>query len=218
MLTTLRSELRDGWKQMLAWGIGFALLTQGMMLAALCIRFLAVPNYVVFYDWPGNVATIIDSTPSVSDMLPIIAGEWLIEIGQMNYSWGNGISVWALNVVPAKLLLLFAVGALVCLCRRLLRQDSCPGTLRNGAGVATGLGVGLVALTNATMSWVVCCATPNWVVGLAMMGLGVSTSLALEPYGTVLAISGFGLLALAVLALAWRKSRNTDFHGEPTHA
>ena len=53
----------------------------------------------------------------------------------------------------------------------------------------------------------VCCATPSWVVGLAMLGLGVSTSLALETMGPILSGLGFGTLTLTIVFLAWRKAR-----------
>jgi hypothetical protein len=59
-----------------------------------------------------------------------------------------------------------------------------------------------VALTSITMSWVVCCATPTWVVGLAIMGLGVSTSLWLEPLGTWLSYAGFAALLVGVFVAA----------------
>lgn len=206
-LSTLWAEIRGNWRQMLLHGLIFAVLFQVVMMAALLLRFQALPNYVTLYDWIGNVAWIIQSTPSWSDILPIVWEEWLIEIGRMNYDYGTGISEWSLNVVPSRLLVLAVLGAMVSLCLALMRRDACsPGqsaTLR----ASTGLGALLVAMTNATMSWVVCCATPSWVVGLAMLGLGVSTSLALESMGPVLTWSGFGILSAMVLFLAWRKSR-----------
>ncbi|WP_172329447.1 hypothetical protein [Mangrovicoccus sp. HB161399] len=218
MLDPLRRELRHGWRRLLSWGLATALLSQVTMLVLLAVRFGELPNYATFYDWPGNVLRIIETVPSVRDMGPIIAQEWLLEIGRMNYDYGNGISVWALSVVPAKLAMLFLLGALAGLATALMRRPSCPASLRGGAGAVTGAGAVLVAMTNATMSWVVCCATPNWVVGLAMMGLGTSASLALEPLGTPLALAGFGLLALAILALSARASRLPSFETEPSHA
>lgn len=218
MIDTLRKEIQDGWRQILIWGGAMTLVSQVVMMIALVIRFQAFPNYVVFYNWPGNVWRIIQNTPSVSDMGPIIAQEWLIEIGQMTYDYGLGLSIWSLNVVPGNMLMLFVLGCLSGLCIRLMRQPNCPTTLRSGTGVATGLGTILVAMTNATMSWVVCCATPNWVVGLAMMGLGVSTSLALEPLGLPLALSGFALLIFTIFTLAWRKYRREVNLPEPIHA
>ncbi|MEM6635811.1 MAG: hypothetical protein AAF667_07970 [Pseudomonadota bacterium] len=219
MFQTLWKDMRANWKTMVLHGLIFALLFQVLMMIALIVRFQAFPNYVTFYDWIGNVAWIVQSTPSWRDMAPIIWEEWLIEIGKMNYDYGTGISEWSLNVVPSRLLVLFVLGAMVSLCLALLRRDTCEAGTSTTLRATTGLGALLVAMTNATMSWVVCCATPSWVVGLAMLGLGVSTSLALETMGPTLTYSGFGLLFATTLFLAWRKSRPTRSpEGAPVNA
>lgn len=216
---TLWIDIRAHWKTMALNGLIFALIFQVLMMVALVVRFQAVPNYVTFYDWIGNVAWIIQSTPSWRDMIPIISEEWLIEIGKMNYDYGMGISEWSLNVVPSRLIVLFILGALVTLCLALLKRETCDAGTSTTLRATTGLGALLVAMTNATMSWVVCCATPSWVVGLAMLGLGVSTSLALESMGPLLSGTGFGLLIALVLFLAWRKSRPTPVpKGVPANA
>ncbi|MCV3273299.1 hypothetical protein [Roseobacter sinensis] len=219
LLRTLWTDLRANWKTMVVHGLIFALVFQVFMMLALILRFQAFPNYVTFYDWIGNVSWIVQSTPAWSDILPIIWEEWLIEIGKMNYDYGTGISEWSLNVVPSRLLVLFALGAMVSLCLALLRRDSCEAGASTTLRATTGFGALLVAMTNATMSWVVCCATPSWVVGLAMLGLGVSTSLALETMGPVLSGAGFGLLFALILVLAWRKCRPAPVsEGEPANA
>lgn len=219
ILRTIWSDSRANWKSMVFHGLVFALAFQVLMMVALIVRFQDLPNYVTFYDWIGNVAWIVQSTPSWSDMLPIIWEEWLIEIGYMNYDYGSGISEWSLNVVPSRLLVLFVLGATVSLCLALVRRDACDAGASTTLRATTGLGALLVAMTNATMSWVVCCATPSWVVGLAMLGLGVSTSLALETMGPVLTYTGFGTLLGLVLFLAWRKSRPApEPKGSPANA
>ncbi|MEL6169741.1 MAG: hypothetical protein AAFR35_13700 [Pseudomonadota bacterium] len=219
ILSTIWNEVGANWKTMALHGLIFALLFQVMMMIALIVRFQDLPNYVTFYDWIGNVAWIIQSTPSWSDMVRIIWEEWLIEIGYMNYDFGSGISEWSLNVVPSRLLVLFVLGAMVSLCLALVRRDTCDTGASTTLRATTGLGAILVAMTNATMSWVVCCATPSWVVGLAMLGLGVSTSLALETMGPVLTFSGFGTLFAVIVFLAWRKSRpRTEPKGVPANA
>lgn len=207
VLSTLWAELRASWKAMALSGLIFAVLFQVFMMIALILRFQDLPNYVTVYDWPGSAAHIIQSTPSWRDAVQIIWEEWLIEIGFMNYDYGMGISEWSLNVVPSRLFVLFVLGALVSLALALVRRDTCDWGTSTTMRATTGLGALLVAMTNATMSWVVCCATPSWVVGLAMLGLGVSTSLALETLGPTLSGLGFGTLALLILFLAWRKSQ-----------
>ena len=81
---------------------------------------------------------------------------------------------------------------------------------RNSTKAAAGLGATLVSLASITMSWVVCCSTPTWVVGLAMMGLGVSTSLWLEPMGVVVSSLGFIFLVSALLISAGRLDKQTE--------
>lgn len=220
VLKTLSHTFRQNWRTMALHGFIFALLFQALMMVALIVRFQDLPNYVTFYDWIGNVSWIIQSTPSWNDIARIIWEEWLIEIGYMNYDFGTGLSEWSLNVIPSRLIVLFVLGAMVSWCLALVKQESCeqPGaatTMR----VTTGLGAILIAMTNATMSWVVCCATPSWVVGLAMLGLGVSTSLALETMGPVLSGSGFFILATLIVYLAWRRTRlQGNPKGETAHA
>lgn len=217
-LRVLSQTIAKDWKRLLVWGLVTAVLFQVFMMIALIVRFQAVPNYVTFYNWIGNVAWIVQSTPSWGDIPAIVAEEWLIEIGFMNYDYGNGISEWSLNVVPSRMLVLFGLGFMLGLCTSLLRSETCRTETGRSVQFGAGAGAFLVAMTNATMSWVVCCATPSWVVGLAMLGLGVSTSLALETMGPILSISGFSILAFLIIFLAWRRTRPSKLELEPAHA
>jgi hypothetical protein len=194
-------------RRLLRWGLIGALVYQCAMLIALVLRFGDLPNYVEVYNWPGNVWRIVQSTPAWGDVWPIVAQEWLIEVGYMDYDYGLGLSVWALAVVPAKVAVVAIMGALAALAVTLARGQVCATGALRSSGAATTLGAGLVLMTNATMSWVVCCATPSWVVGLAMLGLGVSTSLALEDMGGLIATVGFALLSGGIIAVAWARSR-----------
>ncbi len=184
--------------------LGFPVAYYALMFAALVIRFQAWPNYAVTYDWFGNVAEIVRSTPSVSDMSAIIVQEWLFEVGRMNYDFGNGISEWSLNINPAKVLVVMVLAALIATITTLLlaRRTQCSGARLNGAGAVGGLGAVLVGMTNVTLAWVVCCATPSWVVGLAILGLGVSSSLWLEQFGWWIEYAGFASLVLSLLWLS----------------
>lgn len=215
----LRDSFRAHWKTMALYGALFALIFQVLMMLALVVRFGALPNYVTFYNWFENVSWIIQSTPSWRDMIPIIWEEWLIEIGHMNYDYGMGLSEWSLNVIPSRLIVMFIMGAMVTWAMALQRSDTCDMATGTTMRATTGLGAVLVAMTNATMSWVVCCATPSWVVGLAMLGLGVSTSLALETMGPIISGLGFGTLAFMIVYLAWRKARDmAAMKGKPAYA
>ena len=212
------TELRFGWKQFFLFGLLCASCFQVLMLAALIVRFQSLPNYVQVFNWFENVFHIIDSTPSWADVAEIVSEEWLIEIGQMNYDYGTGMSIWSLNVIPSRLLLLTVLGFMIALCFKLLKIDHCGAASKGCAVAALSGGSLMVFMTNATMSWVVCCATPSWVVGLAMLGLGVSTSLALESMGPTLSTAGFTLLFSACLFLAWNKTNPEVVAGAADHA
>jgi hypothetical protein len=185
-----------------------ALATMGVyyaaLLAVLVVRFETWPNYVVAYDWPGNITRIVRSTPSLADTLSIAQNEWLLEIGHMNISFGRGISEWSLTLVPPKMAAIVLLGALLASVWALSaeRRRACALRADGGTVVASGLGAGLIGLTGATMTWVVCCSTPTWIVGLAMLGMSVATANWLEPAGTFLGIAGFALLGAAVARLA----------------
>lgn len=207
VISTLRSSIKDRFRLWLAITFGAVALYYAGMMAGLIFRFGSLPNYTVFYDWIGNIALIIRGTPSVQDMVPIMLEEWLIEIGYMNSDYGSPISVWSLTIIPSKVILSIFLGALIATYAVLfLRKQNCSTATLNSTGTTAGVGSALVLFSNLTMSWVVCCSTPSWVVGLAMMGLGVSTSLALEPYGLLINSIGFALLIAAVFWTAWRQT------------
>lgn len=184
-----------------------------VLMLGLIIRFDSLPNYVNAYGWIDNVRTIIQSTPSIKDTLIIINDEWIFEVGFMNYDFGTGISEWSLFLAPTKILGVFLLGLLIATNYLLLRPKNrvCNDVRARTSVTASGFGALCVALASITMSWVVCCSTPTWVVGLAMMGLGVSTSLWLEPMGVWVNLLGFGVLLIAILSAAERnRSSFTD--------
>lgn len=175
-----------------------------ILLLSLIVRFGDLPNYVQFYDWWGHVKTIVVSTPSLKDTFLIIKDEWLMEIGFMNYDFGAGISEWSLFFAPFKVLGVFVLAFFITLNYFLIQQakKSCTTRLIRSAGATTGVGALFVALASVTMSWVVCCSYPTWVVGLAMMGLGVSTALWLEPLGFTVNFIGFFILIFSTMISA----------------
>lgn len=209
-LQPLVSTLGNRWRVVLFWGLIFAVCAQCLQLALLILRFGDLPNYAINYDWLSHVFLIIRSTPAVVDMFPIIFEEWWIEIGFMNYDYGNGISEWSLNVIPSRLVMLAFMGGMITLLVLLKRGASCSTPTATTATTAAGLGTVLMCMTSAAMSWVVCCATPSWVVGLAMLGLGVSTSLALEDLGPMLFGSGLLLLSSSLVLISRAIAKNTD--------
>lgn len=212
LLKGLSESIRE--RQLIWWGalIGFVLTYYAGLLLTMLVRFGNIPNYITFYDWPGNVWTILTSTPSLSDAIEIISEEWLVEIGYMNYEFGKGISEWAMNIVPPKLFLILIVACLIASVVVLLmpsKKRTCPLPPKGKAVAAASGGAALVGLSSATLSWVVCCATPTWVVSLAMMGMSASLALWLEPVGDLITIAGFSLLFFSVWFLARRRTVET---------
>ena len=203
----IRFAIRSRLAQWVSITLAFTLCYYLALMAALVFKFDTLPNYWVGYDWPANVAKIIRSTPSVMDMLPIIADEWLLEFGYMNYDYGHGISEWALDILPAKAAVVVLLGALIATLVVLrAERRACGVKPQAGTSAIGGFGAACVAFTSATMSWVVCCATPSWVVGLSMLGLGVSTSLWIQPFGLWISLLGFAALIAAIYVAAGTQS------------
>lgn len=204
--SVLRETVATNRRAWLAMTLGFTLLYHLGLLASASLSTGHLPNYVAFYNWPANVLRIIRSTPSIGDMLPIISDEWLIETGAMNYHYGHGIAEWSLAVIPTRVGMTLLLGALVATSILLLRRsrEACPLAERGAGATATGVGALFVGTANITMTWVACCATPSWVVGLALVGFESSSAFALMPYGGALLGGGFTVLAATTCWLAWR--------------
>jgi hypothetical protein len=191
----------------LSIALGFPLLFYVALLGLLMARFGNMPNYLVPHDWVGNVSRIVASTGSVSDMLPIILNEWLLEIGYMNYAYGHGVSEWSLLIIPHKLAMVTAVGALIGLNFALIAEQRPAGALSRQyvqtmrCGLLTSVGAVCASLTGITLFWVVCHASPSWVVSLAILGVEVSTTLALEPIGPAVSLAGTAMLVLSALLI-----------------
>jgi hypothetical protein len=195
-----------------AFFVGF----HGLQLGMLMVRFEAWPNYAAVHDWPANVARIVRSTPAISDMIPIILDEWLVEIGSMNYSFGRGIVEWSFVLIPGKAVVVLATAVLVATNLALLRAagKACAMSARLASAAATGAGALAVGAAATTITWVVCCAAPTWVVGLSVMGVGVTTALALQPLGGWLSLLGLSVLVASAILLVRQLAGRTP--PEPT--
>jgi hypothetical protein len=203
MAACLRREVaanRGAWLgTVLAGVVGF----QMFQLVLLILRFGNFPNYLTVHDWPANVLRIIRSTPSVADMIPIILDEWFIEIGSMNYSFGHGIAEWSFVLLPSKLVIVLALAILFATDIVLLRaaRNACSLSTRVGTVTAAAGGTLLAGVAMTTITWVVCCAAPTWVVGLAVMGLSTTAALTIQPIGGWLVLAGLAALAAPAIGL-----------------
>lgn len=197
MLATLLRAIRNDSGRWLAVMLGVALAYHLALLGATILRFGTWPNYLRVHDLVDAARLIVAGTPDPRDALAFLGDEIWIEIGYIHPTFR--LAEWSFNLMPVRLALVLLGGAL--LATYVVLARTC--TARSpAAAAAAGAGSGLVALTSATLMWVVCCAAPSWVVGLAMLGLGVSTSLALEPLGLPLTAAGFALLGAAVMLRA----------------
>jgi hypothetical protein len=175
-----------------------------VLMGLLVVRFGHLPNYVTPYDWFGNVWQIIAGTGSISDVLKIASDEWLLEIGFMNYAYGRGVSEWSLLIIPHKVAAVMAIGALIGINFALI-ADQAPATflrqqLRSiRCGLMTSVGALLACLTCITLYWIICHSGPTWVVSLAILGIDLSTTFALEPLGATLSLAGVAILVLSAL-------------------
>jgi hypothetical protein len=202
----MRETIRQHRRAMLAMTFGFALLYHLALIASASLSTGHIPNYIRFYDWPADVLRIIQSTPSPLDMPAIINDEWLIELGAMNYHYGHGIAEWSLAIIPSHVMIALLLSALVATNILLLRRsrETCPLAERGADATVVGAGALFVGTANITMTWVACCSTPSWVVGLSLLGVETSSAFALLPYGNVLTATGFAVLGVSTFWLAWR--------------
>jgi hypothetical protein len=189
--------------------LGFALLFPIIfylvLMGLLVVRFGHLPNYVTPYDWLSNVWRIVVGTGSLSDIVKIAMDEWLLEIGFMNYAYGKGVSEWSLLIIPHKLALVMAIGALIGVNFALIAdQPPATTTLRQQArsircGLMTSVGALLASVTAITLYWIICHSGPTWVVSLAILGIDLSTTWAIEPLGATLSFVGAAVLVLSAL-------------------
>lgn len=210
----LRAALRQR-TLLLAVTLGFPIFFYTFLLALMVLRFGDLPNYITPYNWIGGVSRIVASTGSIADMLPIVLNEWLLEVGYMNYAYGHGVSEWSLLIIPHKLLFVALIGALIGLnfaviADRVADEPSVHERLCIvRCGVMTGVGALCASLLGITLFWVVCHSSPSWVVSLAILGVEVSTSLALEPIGPAISLAGIVLLVVS-LCLTARDKRQSE--------
>ena len=201
-LATIGSAVRARFGLWLAIAFGFLIAYYGFLLAFMSARFDELPNYVIVDNVLQGYKLILAGTPDPRDALSLMAQEILVEAGYLHPKFHIG--VWAVDVVAGKAALILLLGALIATYVVLGRaRIECAAAARRGSATAGGMGAALIGLTNATMSWVVCCAAPNWVVSLTLMGVGVSTSFAIEPYGRAMSALGVAFAAAAVVLRAW---------------
>lgn len=189
----------------LAMSLGFTLLYYVMILIFTMIRFEEIPNYVATENVFRVYAEILTHTPSLSDALQIMSDEAFFETGFKDPNY-YGIATWSYSLMPGKMLMVFVMAMLLATFLILKRHANRTACLLNKSSKQTpkintvaGIGTTLISLTNISLSWVACCAVPNWSVALSMLGLSSSLSLWLDPYGKYMTVIGMCLLLAAIV-------------------
>lgn len=202
----LKRAIRQEWLLWLLSSIGFFGLYYAGLLFVAMLRFNEIPNYFEVYDIVQVYAQIFSGTPSLSDALTILMDEAWFETGYKNPDY-YGVATWSYMLMPFKMLLVLLVAMLVATFIALVvygRKRACTVKTPKKLYTMAGVGTGLVGLTSATLSWVVCCATPSWVVGLAMLGLSSTVALWIEPFGKLISLFGIGL----VVSIIYMKAKH----------
>jgi hypothetical protein len=118
---------------------------------------------------------------------------------------GRGVSEWSLLIIPHKVAIVMAIGGLIGLNFALLADQPPTATFVRQqvrsvrCGLMTSVGALLASLTCITLYWIICHSGPTWVVSLAILGLDLSTTWALEPLGTALSLAGAATLLLSAV-------------------
>ncbi len=180
-----------------AYALGFVAAYHGLLVAAVVVRFGHAPNFIKVYDIVDAYRLTFAGTPSLRDAFGIAIGEPLLDVGFLSPQWN--MAEWSLMILPPQFALICVTGCLLATFGVLHagRNARCSRAW-TGSTLTAAIGAGLAGMANATLFWVVCCATPTWIVGLAMLGASVSVAFMLEPIGPWLTAGGVALLVWAI--------------------
>jgi len=209
-LTLIAKASKQHWILLILISVGFLVFYYSSLLMLTMLRFGEIPNYVEFYDVFYVYGLIFKGTPSLMDAIPILLDEAWFEAGYKNPMY-YGIATWSFVLIPAKMLLVFLMGILLGIFTILVkigRTESCQLKTDTRLYTAAGISTVFISLTSATLTWVVCCATPSWVVALAMLGMSASLALWLEPLGNILTL--IGLLVMIWIIYSQLKSLSKE--------
>lgn len=210
MTGTLGQALRNHPLAFSLTALGFLVGYHALLALVVIIRFDGWPNYFTHHDLVGNLGLIVEGTSHWRDLLPLLYQEPWLEFGYRNAEY-YGIAEWSYLIMPSRLLLVVLSGVSMGMSVALLRE-SARDEARQGRRclAATGGGAVLLGLGTASLTWIVCCAYPSWVVLLAMLGVGTNLALAMEPLGVAIVVGGISLQLLAVFIQAKQLRRAGD--------
>ncbi|MBI3918947.1 MAG: hypothetical protein HY322_18300 [Betaproteobacteria bacterium] len=180
------------------YALGFVAAYHALLLVAMVLRFGHAPNFIKVYDIVDAYRLTFTGTPSLRDAFGIAIGEPWLDVGYMSPQWN--MAEWSLMILPPQFVLICVTGCLLATFGVLhaARSAQC-SRAPTGSALTAAIGAGLAGMANATLFWVVCCATPTWIVGLAMLGVSVSVAFMLQPIGPLLTAGGVALLVWAIV-------------------
>jgi hypothetical protein len=180
--------------------LGVFALYQATILCILVAGLGGLPNYLRLYPAWENARRIVRLTPSVADVVVLIAREPLAEYGRRHPAFG--VAVWSFELTWSGLVFFLSFSTLVGIYLGL------GGRAPRWRAVGSLGGASVVGLLGASVSSLTHCGLGSFGVLLAMAGISASTiqwSARLEP---VLIPAGYALIVLAILGRA-RGSRPT---------
>ena len=180
----------------LALAAGFLVGYHLLLALVVLLRFEAWPNYFHVHALAENFVLILRGTPSWIDAIGIAIQEPWLEFGYANPDY-YGIAEWSYMILPSRLLMVVLASVLLAVAWQDTRQGSAPYPARS----LNLTGAMLLGLGCASLTWVVCCAYPSWIVLLAILGLDTALALRLEPLGLAFVLGGLGL---QIGALYWQ--------------
>ena len=201
-ISLLKVSISQHWKIFVGISLGFTVLYYTFLLLLTVIKFGQIPNYVVFHPIFHIYNEIIEGTPSWQDILMIAKDEAWLETGYKDPNY-YGLATWSYMLIPPKMFIVILMGLLLGVFTVLMQTSRKYGcSLKQGRKLyaTAGLSTTFVSLTSATLTWVVCCATPSWIVALTMLGMNTSLALILQPFGVVLMSAGLGLMVVKSLS------------------
>ena len=201
----VKQALYREWRVLSLVAVSFVALYYLFILIATMLRFGEIPNYLTVHDVLHNYYLILTGTPSLVDAIPILFDEPWLETGYKNPLY-YGVATWSYMLIPLKMIPIIVIGLLLGVFAALSSYSKslyCQLPAKRSFTLA-GIGTGMVGLTSVTLTWVVCCATPSWVVALSMLGMSASLALWIEPAGKLLTFSGMLVMLWVVLQQARR--------------
>jgi hypothetical protein len=192
VLRALARRLRARWPRVAGATLAVFVLYQASILGILVAGLGGAPDYLRLYPAWENARRIVRLTPSLEDVVALIAREPLLEYGRRHPLFGA--AVWSFELTWASLLFFVSFSTLVGV---YLGMGGRPA--RWGAIGSLG-GAGVVGLLGASVSSLTHCGLGSFGVLLAIAGVSATTILWFGRLEPVLLPAGYALIALAILA------------------